>query len=94
MDDAYAHANASAKCKLNTKVLQGEASAERYPFHFMLTCGSHPLKWTMTHFSLTVADLCVTGWSGRTSGLSGSLSSLLIWCSPWLVQYWGQVIMS
>jgi hypothetical protein len=56
-----------------------ECGFSRELSHFMLTHGSHPLKWQTTHFPLTAAVLYLTGWSGGTGELPGNLLSLLIW---------------
>ena len=37
---------------------------------FMLTCGSHSLKWQTTHFSFSAAVLCSIGWSGKLADYS------------------------
>jgi hypothetical protein len=39
----------------------------------VLTCGSHSLKWQITHFQLTAADLRSIGWFGRAGRLSSGL---------------------
>jgi hypothetical protein len=54
---------------------------------FVLTGGSYSLKWQTTHFSLSVAILCFTGWSGRASELSGISLSLLNWFNHGVVWY-------
>ena len=33
--------------------------------YFMLTCGSHSLKWQTTHFPFSATVLCSIGWSGN-----------------------------
>ena len=38
--------------------------------YFMLTCGSHSLKWQTTHFSFSATVLCSIGWSGKLADYS------------------------
>jgi hypothetical protein len=54
-----------------------ECGFSRELSHFMLTHGSHPLKWQTTHFPLTVAVLYLTGWSGGTGELALGPSCLV-----------------
>ena len=49
---------------------ESEASADRYPFLLVLTCGSHSLKWQTTHFPFSAAGLCSIGRSGKLTDYS------------------------
>ena len=75
---------------------EGATSADEVP-QLVLTCGSHSLKWQITHFPLTAVDLRSIGRAGRTDGLSSISLSLPNWfyhwlagyCRSWVVLSWG-----
>jgi len=61
---ACSRVSGERECVANERMSERVALAEKYLFPFVLTCGSHPLKWRTTHFPLTVAALC---WRSLTS---------------------------